>query len=63
MAEWYCFKCKQKMVETDVTAFYMDVVNFIKGLKCPQCGTTYLTEKIAVEVVNKGEAEVEAKLG
>ena len=62
MAEWYCFKCKEKMEERDVVATYLEIVRFIPGLKCPKCGAVYLTEKTVVEVVQKGEEEIEAKL-
>ena len=63
MKEWYCFKCKEKMKEKDLEASYMDIIRFVKGLKCPRCGATYLTEEYAVEVVAKGEEQLEAKLG
>ena len=60
--EWYCFKCKEKMLEGDVTVSYMEVIHFVEGLKCPKCKAAYLTEETAVEVVAKGEEEVEAKM-
>jgi len=62
MEEWYCFKCNQKMDGKDLTAVYMEIVRFIPGLQCPGCGAAYLTEKTVVEVVSKGEEEIEAKL-
>lgn len=62
MAQWHCFKCKEKMEEKDVAATYLEIVRFIPGLKCPRCGTVYLTEKTVIEVVQKGEEEIEAKL-
>lgn len=62
MAEWYCFKCKEKMEEKDIVATYLEIVRFIPGLKCPKCGVAYLTEKTVIEVVQKGEEEIEAKL-
>lgn len=62
MEEWYCFKCRQKMKEKDLAAMYMEIVRFIPGLQCPECGAAYLTEKTVVEVVSKGEEEIEAKL-
>lgn len=63
MEEWYCFKCKEKMVEADITMSYMDIIRFIKGLKCPKCNAAYLTEETVVEVVRKGEEQIEAKMG
>jgi NAD-dependent SIR2 family protein deacetylase len=62
MEEWYCFKCQEKMQSRDLAATYLEIVRFIPGLKCPKCGAAYLTEKIVVEVVQKGEEEIEAKL-
>ena len=62
MNQWFCFKCKEKMTEADVLGTYMEVTQIIKGLKCPKCGTAYLTEEVAVEVVGKGEEEIEAKM-
>ena len=63
MDKWYCNKCKEEMVEADVEAMYLDIIRFVRGLKCPKCGTAYLTEKTVVEVVGKGEEDIEAKLG
>ena len=61
MEEWYCFKCKEKMEEKDIVMEFMEIVRFQPGLKCPKCGTAYLMEKIVVEVIAKGEEEIEAK--
>jgi methionyl-tRNA synthetase len=62
MEQWYCFKCNEAMIETEVLGMYMEITRFIKGLKCPKCGACYLTEEEAVEVVSKGEEEIEAKM-
>jgi len=61
MEEWYCFKCKEKMEETDLTLEFMEITRFQPGLKCPGCGVRYLTEQTVVEVVAKGEEEIESK--
>jgi Zn ribbon nucleic-acid-binding protein len=50
------------MQSRDLAATYLEIVRFIPGLKCPKCGAAYLTEKTVVEVVQKGEEEIEAKL-
>jgi hypothetical protein len=50
------------MEEKELTAMYMEIIRFIPGLQCPGCGAAYLTEKTVVEVVSKGEEEIEAKL-
>lgn len=63
MEQWRCFKCNEGVVEADITTTYLEIIRFIKGLKCPKCGKSYMTEKIALEVINKGEEEIEAKLG
>ena len=63
MAEWLCFKCNEKMTETDVKGTYMDIDRFLPGLKCPKCGIVFLTEQTVTEVVVPGEEEMEAKLG
>ncbi|MFH1625390.1 MAG: hypothetical protein ABID54_09595 [Pseudomonadota bacterium] len=63
MEEWYCFRCKEKMEAKEVQSVYMEISNFIDGLKCPTCGATYLTEEIVVETVSKGEEDIEAKMG
>ena len=63
MEDWYCFRCKEKMVVKEVEALYLDITQFVEGLKCPKCGTAYLTEEVAVEKVAKGEEEIEAKMG
>jgi methionyl-tRNA synthetase len=62
MGQWFCFKCKERMIETEVLGMYMEVTRFINGLKCPKCGACYLPEGYAVEVVGKGEEEIEAKM-
>lgn len=60
MEQWYCFKCDEAVVEADITASYLGITWEIKGLKCPKCGASYLTEEAATVVV-KGEEEIEAK--
>jgi NAD-dependent SIR2 family protein deacetylase len=60
--EWYCFKCKEKMEVKEVVSSYLEMTGFVDALKCPKCGTMYLTEEIVVETVNKGEEEIEAKM-
>ena len=61
MADWYCFKDKVKMVETKVTLKYMQLVQDVPGLKCPECGTAYLTEYISRTVVRSLEEAIEMK--
>ena len=44
MAEWYCFKCKERMEETELKLVYLEVDGKIEGLKCPKCGASYVAE-------------------
>jgi YgiT-type zinc finger domain-containing protein len=61
MSEWYCFKCKEKMEEKEVTLVYLEIEGKTEGLVCPKCGAKYITEDIAVEQVAKGEKMIEEK--
>jgi YgiT-type zinc finger domain-containing protein len=61
MTEWYCFKDKVKMKETDVTLSYMKLMQDIPGLKCPKCGAEYLTEKTVMNTVKGAESLFEGK--
>lgn len=61
MAQWYCLKDKEKMVETDVMIYYLDIVNAIEGIKCPKCGAAYLLEETAVGKVSEAEKMLENK--
>jgi len=62
MEQWCCFKCKEKMVEADIPATFLEVQRYLRGLRCPKCGAAYLTEKFVVEVVSKGEEQIESKM-
>ena len=55
MADWYCFKDKVKMLETDVSLSYMQLSQRIPGLRCPVCGECYLTEDVAMTTVKDAE--------
>jgi hypothetical protein len=61
MPEWYCFKDKVKMENTNVALQYMQLVQRIPGLKCPVCGTIYLTEYVVRTVVRTAEELLEGK--
>jgi len=61
MNEWYCFKDKVKMEETDIILRYMLLVQPMPGLKCPKCGAEYLTEKIVMTSLQGAEAAIEGK--
>lgn len=61
MTEWYCFKDKVKMLETDVRVSYMSLSQLIPGLKCPVCGECYLTEEVVMTIVKKAEDAIYGK--
>jgi methionyl-tRNA synthetase len=60
--EWYCFKCKEKMVEAEVNLVYGDMkLPGAFGVQCPKCGAEYLLEEFVLTQVNEGEKMLEAK--
>jgi hypothetical protein len=61
MSDWYCFTDKVKMEKCDVLLNYMVVNQFVPGLKCPKCGTQYITEEVAMTVVQAAENALEEK--
>ncbi len=61
MTEWHCFKDKVPMERTQVKMRYLDLVQHVPGLKCPVCGTAYLTEDIVIGVVREAEQLLEEK--
>jgi DNA-directed RNA polymerase subunit RPC12/RpoP len=60
MADWYCFKCKEQMVEQELTLSYLDIEGTQAGIVCPNCNAKYITED-AIERVIKGEKMIEDK--
>jgi len=61
MTEWYCFQDKKKMVETEVKLSYMRLSQYVPGLKCPECGVEYLTERTVTTIVAAAEDVIEEK--
>ncbi|NLT67764.1 MAG: hypothetical protein GXX84_14270 [Acidobacteria bacterium] len=61
MTEWYCFQDKKKMVETEVRLSYMQLAQYVPGLKCPECGVEYLTERTVTTIVAAAEDIIEEK--
>ncbi len=61
MPEWYCFKDKEKMNEASVRLSYMMLTQRVPGLKCPVCGTEYLTEEFVMTTVKEAETLLEGK--
>lgn len=61
MEEWHCFKCKVKMEQTQITLNYMEFDSMIEGLKCPKCGSSYVTEEMAAGELREGEKNLEGK--
>jgi len=62
MEQWYCFKCKEKMEETEVTLIYHDTeLPGAVGIKCPKCGAEYLLEEFVIRELIPGEKMMEGK--
>ena len=61
MADWYCFKDKVRMLDSDLVLSYMQLTQRVPGLKCPKCGVEYLTEKVVMTTVKDAEAVFENK--
>ncbi len=61
MADWYCFKDKTKMQDSELALSYMQLTQRIPGLKCPECGVEYLTEKVVMTIVQAAEDALEEK--
>jgi hypothetical protein len=61
MNEWFCFKDKVKMLETDVQLSYMQLTQRVPGLKCPVCGECYLTEETVMTTVKEAEDMIYGK--
>jgi hypothetical protein len=61
MADWYCFKDKVKMKSTEVALKYLQLVQYVPGLKCPQCGVAYLTEETVTTIVQAAQDAIDEK--
>jgi hypothetical protein len=61
MTEWYCNKDKVKMRSTEIAMKYMQMVQYVPGIKCPQCGVAYLTEDVVMTVVKAAQDALEEK--
>lgn len=61
MADWYCFKDKVKMLETDVNLSFLQLSQRIPGLKCPVCGECYLAEEVVMTTVKEAEDMIYGK--
>jgi len=61
MPEWYCFRDKVKMEQAEVILSYMQLKQYVPGLKCPRCGVEYLTEYIVMTTVAAAEEALEQK--
>jgi len=51
------------MKEASVRMTYLKITQRAPVLKCPKCGTAYVTEEMAVEKMSRGEQEIESKMG
>jgi DNA-directed RNA polymerase subunit RPC12/RpoP len=61
MADWHCFKCKEKMVPGEIKFIYLEIEGAQEGIVCPTCNAKYITEEVAVDRMAKGEKMIENK--
>jgi hypothetical protein len=61
MSDWYCFKDKVKMLDSDLILTYMRYKQHVPGMKCPECGAEYLTESVVMNIVQEAEDAIEGK--
>lgn len=61
MSDWHCFRDKVQMEETELPLSYMNLTQYVPGIKCPVCGQEYLTEKTVMTIVQAAEDALEAK--
>ena len=61
MADWYCFKDKEKMIDAECTLSYLGLTQRIPGLKCPVCEVQYLPEEVVMTIVKDAESILEGK--
>jgi len=61
MTAWHCYIDKVAMEEKEVILSYMELQQYIPGLKCPVCGEEYLTEEVATTIVQAAEDALEGK--
>jgi len=61
MADWYCFKDKVQMLDSELILSYMQLSQRVPGLKCPKCGVEYLEEKVVMTTVQAAEDALEEK--
>jgi hypothetical protein len=64
--DWYCFKDKVLMVETDVNLMYTARDDYqrdftFKDIKCLNCGAIYIPESMAVGRLATAESIAEGK--
>jgi hypothetical protein len=59
--EWYCFKDKVKMVDSNLRMKYLKVTATTVGMKCPKCGISFIREAIVVGRIAKAEQMIEKK--
>jgi hypothetical protein len=49
------------MRSTEVALKYLQLVQYLPGLKCPECGVAYLTEDVVMTTVKAAEDALEEK--
>jgi hypothetical protein len=61
MEQWYCYKDKVKMLDSNLRMAYLKKTSIIVGIKCPKCGAAYVLEPIVVGRIAKAEQMIEKK--
>lgn len=61
MDNWHCYKCRQELKDADILLEFMEITQFVPGLKCPSCGKPYFVEATVVDIVKPGEDTIESK--
>lgn len=63
MAEWYCFRCREKAQSvSDIDLVYKDIeLPQAEGYRCPKCGVEFLSEDTVVYQLNPAEEMLEGK--
>lgn len=61
MGDWHCYKCKERMIEGELTLMYLEIDAMVFGLVCPECGEGYVPEETVIGRVIEGEKKIEDK--
>ncbi len=60
-SEWECVSCGTTAVEGNVDLSYLGITRPVSGIVCPDCGTGYVPENVAVDTLPVAEETLEEK--